>query len=114
MLGRQLGLQPGMAVGAVNISDNGDIPAAIQELEILHPKPVIVLVGGAGGVAWLEKFPMRNAIGIVARLVEETQAIVVDGGTQARIMKEIGGYFTEVRINSENAKGETFIETMSL
>ena len=90
MLTRQLGLQPGMTVGAINISDNEDIQDAILELGIEYPKPVIVLVGGAGGIKWLEKFPMRKAVGIVARLAEETQSIVIDGGTQAGIMTEIG------------------------
>jgi hypothetical protein len=33
---------------------------------------------------------MRKAIGIIARLAEETQSVVVDGGTQAGIMTEIG------------------------
>jgi hypothetical protein len=33
---------------------------------------------------------MRKAIGIVTRLAEETQSIVIDGGTQAGIMTEIG------------------------
>ena len=47
-------------------------------------------MGGAGGIKWLEKFPMRKAVGIVARLAEETQSVVVDGGTQAGIMTEIG------------------------
>jgi len=51
---------------------------------------VIVLVGGAGGIGWLDKFPMRKAIKIIAKLAEETQSVVVDGGTQAGIMSEIG------------------------
>jgi hypothetical protein len=51
---------------------------------------VIVLVGGAGGIKWLEKFPMRKAISIIAKLAEETHSVVVDGGTQAGIMTEIG------------------------
>ncbi len=75
---------------AAYISNNIDINKAIKELEVPHPKTVIVLVGGAGGIGWLDKFPMRKAIGIVARLAEETQSIVIDGGTQAGIMTEIG------------------------
>ena len=75
---------------AAYISGNADIDNAIEELHIPHPKTVIVLVGGAGGIGWLDKFPMRKAIGIVARLAEETQSIVIDGGTQAGIMTEIG------------------------
>lgn len=75
---------------AAYISDNTDINKAVEELQIPHPKTVIVLVGGAGGIGWLDKFPMRKAIGIVARLAEETHSVVIDGGTQAGIMTEIG------------------------
>lgn len=75
---------------AAYIADNIDINKAIEELHIPHPMTVIVLVGGAGGIGWLDKFPMRKAIGIVARLAEETQSVVIDGGTQAGIMTEIG------------------------
>lgn len=90
MLTRQLELKRGMAVRAVNITDNNEIPKALAELEIPHPKTVIVLVGGAGGIGFLDKFAMRKAVGIVAQLAEETQSVVVDGGTQAGIMTEIG------------------------
>lgn len=75
---------------AAYISNNSDIDKAIEELHISRPKTVIVLIGGAGGIGWLDKFPMRKAIGIVARLADETQSIVIDGGTQAGIMTEIG------------------------
>jgi len=75
---------------AAYIADNNGISKAIEELKLPHPKTVIVLVGGAGGIGWLDKFPMRKAIGVVARLAEETQSVVIDGGTQAGIMTEIG------------------------
>lgn len=90
MLIRQLALKRGVTVGAVNIKDYHEIQEALTGLAIPHPKTVIVLVGGAGGIKWLEKFPMRKAVGIVARLAEETQSVVIDGGTQAGIMTEIG------------------------
>lgn len=87
---RQLSLKRGVTVGAVNITEDKEIQEALTQLEIPRPKPVIVLVGGAGGIGFLDKFPMRKAIGIVARLAEETGSVVVDGGTQAGIMTEIG------------------------
>ena len=90
MLTRQLSLKRGMTVVAAHITEDKEIPEALTRLEIPHPKSVIVLVGGAGGIGWLDKFPMRKAIRIVARLAEETHSIVVDGGTQAGIMTEIG------------------------
>ncbi|MBI3153718.1 MAG: hypothetical protein HYZ21_16430 [Chloroflexi bacterium] len=90
MITRQLALKDGIPVNAVNISDNKGIQNAIKELGIPCPKSVIVLVGGAGGIARLDKSAMRKAIGIVAKLAEETQSVVIDGGTQAGIMTEIG------------------------
>lgn len=90
MLTRQISLKHNLNVPAINIAENSDIPEALNQLGIPHPKSVIVLVGGAGGIGWLDKFPMRKAIGIIAKLAEETQSVVLDGGTQAGIMKEIG------------------------
>ena len=90
MLTRQLSLKRGVTVAAVNIAENKDIQQALIDLQIPHPKPVIVLVGGASGIGWLDKFPMRKAIRIIAKLAEETQSVVVDGGTQAGVMQEMG------------------------
>lgn len=90
MLIRQISLKRGATVRAVNISGNNEIQDALTQLEIPHPKTAIVLVGGAGGIGFMEKFPMKKAVGIVARLAEETHSVVVDGGTQAGIMAEIG------------------------
>src|SRR5919109_242757 len=90
MLTRQLSLKRGVTARAVNIKENKEIEAGLAQLDIPHPKPVIVLVGGASGIGWLDKFPMRKAIRIIAKLAEETQSVVLDGGTQAGIMQEIG------------------------
>ena len=90
MLTRQIPLKRDINVEAVNISDNSEISEALNQLGIPHPKPVIVLVGGASGIGWLDKFPMRKAISIITKLAEETQSVVLDGGTQAGIMQEIG------------------------
>jgi SLOG in TRPM, prokaryote len=90
MLTRQLSLKRGLTARAVNIIEDKQIQGALTELAIPHPNPVIVLVGGASGIGWLDRFPMRKAIRIVARLAEETGSVVIDGGTQAGIMSEIG------------------------
>src|SRR5512138_3120500 len=90
MLTRQLSLRHGLTVRAVSITEDREISIALTQLDIPHPTPVIVLVGGAGGIGWLDRFPMRKAIRMVARLAEETRAAIVDGGTQAGIMTEIG------------------------
>lgn len=90
MLTRQIPLKRGVNARGVNITGDKEIQEALAELEISYPTSVIVLVGGAGGIGFWDKFPMRKAIRIVARLAEETQSVIVDGGTQAGIMTEIG------------------------
>ena len=90
MLIRQISLKRGVDVGAANITDNSEIPDALTQLGIPHPKTAIVLVGGAGGIGFKDKFPMQKAVAIVAQLAQETHSVVVDGGTQAGIMTEIG------------------------
>lgn len=90
MLVRQILLKHGVNARAANIAQDREIPGALAELGIPYPKPVIVLVGGAGGVGWWDKFPMSKAVRIVARLAQETGSVVVDGGTQAGIMAEVG------------------------
>jgi len=90
MLIRKISLKRGVDVGAANISDNSEIADALTQLGIPHPKPAIVLVGGAGGIGFEEVLPMEKAVAIVAQLAEETGSAVVDGGTQAGIMTEIG------------------------
>ena len=82
MTTRQLSLQGDHTAKAAHISDNNEIKKALEELQIPHPRSVIVLVGGAGGIGWLDKFPMRKAIRIIASLAQETQSVVLDGGTQ--------------------------------
>jgi hypothetical protein len=90
MLTRQISLKQDVNVKAANIIEDQDIQQALTQMEIAFPKSVIVLVGGASGIGWLDKFPMSKAIRIIAKLAEETGSVVVDGGTQAGIMKEMG------------------------
>lgn len=90
MLIRQIPLKHEVNVKAVNISSDAEINKALEQLGIPHHKKVIVLVGGAGGIGFLDKFAMRKAVWILGKLAEELDAVIVDGGTQAGIMTEIG------------------------
>ena len=90
MLTRQISLKHEVTAPAAHITEDKEIQEALKQLQIPHPRPVIVLVGGASGIGWLDTFRVRKAIRVVARLAEEMGAVVVDGGTQAGIMKEMG------------------------
>jgi hypothetical protein len=72
------------------VSNNEGIAKAVDELKIPRPQTVIVLIGGAGGIDAQHKSSIEKAISIVAKLAEETDSIVIDGGTQAGVMLEIG------------------------
>jgi hypothetical protein len=71
MLTRQIPFQEGAPARAIHIAENAQIESALDQLEILHPQNVIILVGQAGGIRWLGKFPVRRAVGIVAHLADK-------------------------------------------
>jgi hypothetical protein len=71
MLIRQIPLKHEVNVKAVNISNDAEIKKALDQLGIPQHKKVIVLVGGAGGIGFLDKFAMRKAVGLLAKLAEE-------------------------------------------
>ena len=87
---KQISLKRGTNTPAVYVSAHKQIKLALAELDIPINKKVIVLIGGAGGIGVFDKFAMRKAVRIIAKLAEKTKAIVIDGGTQAGIMSEIG------------------------
>ncbi len=90
MLIRQIPLKHGVDVQAANISNHEDILEALNQLGIPWPKKVIVLIGGAGGIGLLDQLAVKKAVEVLARLADEINAVIVDGGTQAGIMTEIG------------------------
>jgi hypothetical protein len=90
MLIRQIPLKYGIDAPAANIANHTEIGEALNQLGISRPKKVIVLIGGAYGIGVLDKLAVKKAVEVVARLAEEMNAVVVDGGTQAGVMTEIG------------------------
>jgi hypothetical protein len=90
MLSKQIPLKHGIDVQAISISNDKEIVLALKKLGIPRPKKVIVLIGGANGIGLLDQLAVKKGVEIIARLAEEMNAVVVDGGTQAGIMAEIG------------------------
>lgn len=87
---KQITFDNGATASFARISETSEIQKAFEFLELSHPKPVIVLVGGAGGIEPQDQASVQQAIKIVAKLAEETGATIIDGGTRAGIMNEIG------------------------
>jgi hypothetical protein len=75
----------------VRVARTADIPAALEALDVRRGRPVVALVGGAGGM----DEPVQQVLAGVLRdavvpSVERHGAAVVDGGTDAGVMRMIG------------------------
>jgi hypothetical protein len=82
---------PGRPVAkAVRVDAEDELPSAIEALG-LSPRPTLVLVGGAGGLSGDDSHALRSLfVETVAPLVGELGAQVVDGATDAGVMRLLG------------------------
>lgn len=69
------------------------LPQAIETLGLSTPRPVVVLIGGFIFPQYAEI--TRKAIRVIASIAEETQSILISGGTEMGVMAGIG------RVSSE-------------
>lgn len=67
-----------------------EVPAALRSLGLAGPRPTVVLVGGAGGLAarqWERAAPLIEAL---VPIVATVEGAVVDGGTNFGVMRLMG------------------------
>lgn len=72
------------------VAEPGDVPAALKALGITAGRPVLVLVGGAGGMSSGQMSALAGAIGQIIPALGDWGAAVVDGGTDSGVMRVIG------------------------
>jgi hypothetical protein len=72
------------------VTEPGDVPAALKALDITAGRPVLVLVGGAGGMSPARMTALAGAVGQIIRALGDWGAAVVDGGTDSGVMRVIG------------------------
>src|SRR5713226_8273384 len=78
-------------VYAIQVHRMSKLLLALHELDIQHPRPTLVLVGGASGISngtLVQICPLF--IEILAPLAESLNLAVVDGGTDTGIMRLMG------------------------
>ena len=67
-----------------------DLSATLKALDIAVPRPVLVLVGGAGGMSPAQMAALAGTIGQIIPALGDWGAAVVDGGTDSGVMRVMG------------------------
>jgi hypothetical protein len=80
-----------------HVSSIAELPAALKPLAGPDGRPVLVLVGGAGGMDARQERAVRAVFADhVAPALLRTGAVVVDGGTDAGVMRAMGAAHQDV------------------
>ena len=87
----RIGFECGRTAIAVRVDRPSDMPIALTALGLHGPRPVVVLVGGAGGLDAGDRDKLRPLFEqALVPVAEGFGAFVVDGGTDAGVMHLIG------------------------
>ena len=81
----------------IEIKNKKYIDQALQSFGLGEHRSVIVIIGGAGGVREEDWKPIRKVLTVIAKIAQEKNAVVIDGGTHSGVMAAIG----EIRKNNE-------------
>jgi SLOG in TRPM, prokaryote len=80
----------GITAPVARVAEPGDVPATLKALGIVTGRPVLVVVGGADGMSPEHMAALAGAVGPVIQALGDWGAAVVDGGTDAGVMRVIG------------------------
>jgi hypothetical protein len=75
---------------AVEVERFEDLPAAIGELGFGPPQPAVAVVGGAAGLDDAQAKTLESLAVVIAEAAAACGAVIVDGGTDAGIMRLVG------------------------
>ena len=75
---------------SIRVQQSAELDAAIKTLGLESPRPVIVLIGGAGLVKPEEQAAIQAATQQLAAAAEQFGAVVIDGGTRSGVMAAVG------------------------
>lgn len=86
-----IAMSNGLTASAILVESFEDLSAAMGELNLKSPRPILVVVGGAGKMSEADNLLVRSLfVEVLAPLAEELGAFVVDGGTDSGVMQMIG------------------------
>ncbi|MFI9813774.1 hypothetical protein [Saccharothrix variisporea] len=95
------------------VDDVAELAAALDRLGVRRGRPVLALVGGAGGMSPAESERVRDLLRELLPALAARGAAVVDGGTDVGVMRVIGDLadgLPLVGVVAEGALGDTALE----
>ncbi|MBD1910886.1 MULTISPECIES: hypothetical protein [unclassified Leptolyngbya] len=76
---------------AMQVPEDAPLDTVLELMQIPHPRPVLVLIGGASQISASDQQLLRSLfVQVLAPLAQTLNAVVVDGGTDAGIMRMMG------------------------
>lgn len=96
----QLTFANGQTAQAIHLQHDADLPGALNQLGFKGSSPVLVVVGGASKLSDLDRGRVQALfVKVLAPLARDLKAIVVDGGTDAGVMRLMGEARTQINAN---------------
>lgn len=93
----ELTFSNGLTAHAVEVQSLAELPLALRELGLRWSSSTLVLVGGAGGLSDAELDRLRPLfVEVLAPMAEALGVSVVDGGTDAGVMRLMGQAYAEL------------------
>ncbi|MEO1374576.1 MAG: hypothetical protein AAFW70_09715 [Cyanobacteria bacterium J06635_10] len=93
----KIAISNGLTAPAIRVESPKDLSNGMDELGFQSPRPILVILGGAGKMSETDLNRLRSLfVNVLAPLVEELGASVVDGGTNFGVMQMIGQARAEI------------------
>jgi hypothetical protein len=93
----QLTFANGRTAQAIHLQQDADLPDALNQLGLEGSGPVLVVVGGASKLSDADRRRVQALfVKVLAPLAKDMKAFVVDGGTDAGIMRLMGEARTQI------------------
>ena len=93
----KIAISNGLTASAIRVLSRENLPNAMGKLELYSPRPVLVILGGAGKMSEADLSRLRSLfVKVLAPVAEELGASVVDGGTDFGVMQMMGQARAEI------------------
>ncbi|MBD2678515.1 MULTISPECIES: hypothetical protein [Nostoc] len=87
----------GQTALAIRVNQQAELPNALKQIGLNDSRPVLVVVGGASNISESDFLGIQRLfVEVLAPIVEALGAYVVDGGTDAGVMRLIGAARTQI------------------